>query len=139
MPLLVILPFRWPLQFKAPPTFCVRDDEKAKLLYTSLLDLDFVNDGVFYTQTKPILQCIENGDEYDFGRRLSTAARQFVHRSGTLFVRLIRDRHGWVVVVVIPNGMYIQKDEEKREAITRTVFRNLQHLIGSLAKEEEEP
>ena len=126
------------LQFKTPPTFCVRDDEKAKLLYTKLLELDFVNDGVFYTQTRPILQCIENGDEYDFGRRLSTAARQYVHRSGTLFVRLIRDRHGWVIVVVIPNGMYIKKDEEKRQVVAKTVFRNLQHLIASFAEEEED-
>ena len=126
------------MQFKAPPTFCVRDDEKAKLLYTSLLELDFVNDGVFYTQTRQILQCIENGDEFDFGRRLSTAARQYVHRSGTLFVRLIRDRHGWVVVVVIPNGMHIKKDEDKRQATAKSVFRNLQQLIGSLAAEEEE-
>ena len=116
----------------------MRDDEKAKLLYTSLMDLDFVNDGVFYTQTRPILKCIENGDEFDFGRRLSTAARQYVHRSGTLFVRLIRDRHGWVIVVVIPNGMHIKKDEEKRQGIAKSVFRDLQHLIGSLAAEEEE-
>jgi hypothetical protein len=79
-------------QFKAPPAFCIRDVEKARLMYTAILDLDFVNDGVFYTQTKPILECIENGDEFDFGRRLSTAARQYVHRSGTLFVRLLRDR-----------------------------------------------
>ena len=124
-------------QCKAPPTFCVRDDEKAKLLYTSLLDLDFVNDGVFYTQTKPILECIENGDAFDFGRRLSTAARQFVHRSGTLFVRLIRDRHGWVIVVVIPNGMYIKKDEDKLEGIARTVFRDLVQLVASMTQEEE--
>ena len=126
------------MQFKAPPTFCVRDDEKAKLLYTSLLELDFVNDGVFYTQTRQILQCIENGDEFDFGRRLSTAARQYVHRSGTLFVRLIRDRHGWVVVVVIPNGMHIKKDEDKRQSVAKSVFRSLQQLIGSLAADEEE-
>ena len=126
------------LQFKTPPTFCVRDEEIAKLLYTSLLDLDFVNDGVFYTQTKPILECIENGDEFDFGRRLSTAARQFVHRSGVLFVRLIRDRRGWVIAVVIPNGQHIKKDEEKRDPVAKKVFRDLAHLVGTLAKEDEE-
>jgi len=121
------------LQFKAPPTFCVRDEEKAKLLYTSLLDLDFVNDGVFYTQTKPILECIENGNEFDFGRRLSTAARQFVHRSGVLFVRLIRDRRGWLVVVVIPNSHHIKKDEAKFEPIAKKAFRDLANLV----KEDE--
>lgn len=124
---------------KAPPTFCVRDDEKASLLYTAILEFDFINDGVFYTQTRPILECIENGDEFDFGRRLSTAARQYVHHSGTLFVRLIRDRHGWVIVVVIPNSHHIQKDEERREATAKVVFRDLCQLIGSLAKDEEEP
>ena len=123
------------LQFNFPPTFCVRDQEKAKQLYTALLDLDFVNDGVFYTQTKPILSCLENGDEFDFGRRLSTAARQFVHRSGVLFVRLVRDRRGWVVAVVIPN---IKKDKEKRGPLAQRVFRDLVHLFGTLTKDDEE-
>ncbi|CAB9514153.1 GATOR complex protein DEPDC5 [Seminavis robusta] len=124
--------------FKSPPTFCVRDDDKAKALYTSILALDFINDGVFYTQTRPILQCIENGAEFDFGRRLSTAARQFVHRSGTLFVRLIRDRRGWVICVVIPNGSHIKKDEDKRERIAKSTFKDLVQLIGSLTEDDEE-
>jgi hypothetical protein len=126
------------MQFKVPPTFTVRDDEKAKLLYTSILDLSFVNDGVFYTQTKPILECIENGNEFDFGRRLSTAARQFVHRSGTLFVRLLRDRRGWVIVVVIPNSQYIKKGEANLSATAEIVFRGLVRLVSSLTQEEGE-
>lgn len=126
------------VQFKVPPTFTVCDGEKAKLLYESLLDLDFVNDGVFYTQTKPILECIENGEAFDFGRRLSTAARSYVHRSGTLFVRLLRDRRGWVIVVVIPNSQYIKKDEANLSATAKSVFRGLVHLVSSLTKDEDE-
>lgn len=101
------------------------------------MDLDFVNDGVFYTQTKPILECIESGDAFDFGRRLSTAARQYVHRSGTLFVRLIRDRRGWVIVVVIANVPHIKRDEE-RGATAKMAFRQLALLVSSLVEEEED-
>ena len=107
-------------------------------MYKSILDLDFVNDGVFYTQTKPILECIENGDEFDFGRRLSTAARQFVHRTGTLFVRFLRDRRGWVIVVVISNSQHIKKDGANLSGTAKTVFRSLVQLIAQSITEEEE-
>lgn len=124
-------------QFKSPPTLCIRDEEKAKTLYSALLELDFVNDGVFYTQMRPVLECIDHGDEFDFGRRLSTAARQFVHRSGTLFIRLLRDRRGWVIIVVIPNGAHIKKDEELRQNVAKNAFKDLVQLVGSLSEDDE--
>jgi hypothetical protein len=124
-------------QFKAPPTLCIRDEEKAKTLYDALLELDFVNDGVFYTQMRPVLECIDQGNEFDFGRRLSTAARQFVHRSGTLFIRLLRDRRGWVIIIVIPNGAHIKKDEEPRQKVAKRTFKDLVQLVGSLSKDDE--
>jgi hypothetical protein len=123
-------------QFKAPPTLCIRDEEKVKILYSALLELDFVNDGVFYTQMRPVLECIDHGDEFDFGRRLSTAARQFVHRSGTLFIRLLRDRRGWVIIIVIPNGAHIKKDEEPRQKVAKKTFKDLVQLVGSLSDDD---
>ena len=56
-----------------------------------------------------MLECIENSDEYDFpryrrgGRIRWIPARQYVHRSGTLFIRDIRDRQGWTILAGIEN------------------------------------
>ena len=86
---------------------------------------------------RPVLECIDHGDEFDFGRRLSTSARQLVHRSGTLFVRLIRDRRGWVIIVVIPNGAHIKKDEETRQKLAQKTFIAMAQLVGSLTKDDD--
>lgn len=78
------------------------------------------------------MECIDTADEYEFaGRRKRVAARQFVHRSGTLFIRLIRDDSGRAILVGIENRMLIGKDSKQRE-ISRAAFRQVEAFLKTL-------
>jgi len=125
--------------FKAPAIFTVLDKFKASQLGKALLERDFVHDGVFSTDTKPLIDCIDNGSDFDFGKRWSMAAlgRQYVHRSGTLFVRHLVDRKGWVILVSFGNYRYIAKAEATKD-IARAAFDDLTQCVDSLTAETEE-
>lgn len=115
-------------KFVVPPTICVRDSQTAGLLDAALLDNLFADDGIHFTDIMQVLKCIDRGEEFDFpkyrsGKVRHVPARQFVHRSGTLFVRKIRDRQGWVIMVVIENGR-----EASRDGFRETVQRILREL-----------
>jgi hypothetical protein len=100
--------------FRAPAIFTIRDAKKALLLDTTMLAIDFIHDGVFYTDARQIAECIQDGQiEFDFGQRWSKqpAARQFVHRSGSLFVRIITDKKGWALVVAFSNYRCYKRDD----------------------------
>ena len=95
--------------------------------------MDFVHDGVFYTDAKSILKCIKF-DEFDLGTRRWTSSvlgRQFVHRSGTLFVRLLSDQHGHTMVVATGNYSYVAKDRQRQTA-AQDAFENLAILMNSM-------
>lgn len=96
----------------------------------AILERGFVDDGIHLTE-KSFLECINHAAEYKFGRRRRVAARQFVHRSGTLFIRLIRDENGKVILVGIENRILIGRDSSKRE-ISRAAFRQVEAFVMSL-------
>jgi DEPDC5 protein C-terminal region len=121
--------------FRAPAIFTVRDTSKALLVDTTLLGIDFIHDGVFYTDARSIAECIqEDGKiEFDFGQRWSKqpAARQFVHRSGTLFVRIITDKKGWALVVAFSNYRCCTRDDSMKKQ-NHEAFQTLQHSLELL-------
>jgi hypothetical protein len=133
-------PYLYP--FKAPTILTVRSKEKAALLDAALADIDFLHDGVFYTDTKAILECIEKGYQFSFGQRWGVPAtgRQFVHRSGTLFVRILTDKKGLALLVVVGNYRYMQtsnKDDETLKRACQKAFRELTDRIESLEPKAE--
>jgi len=142
--------------FKSPSFFTVRDPAQARRLDAILDDLDFIHDGVFATDARTILECIEpesddddddtyndNDDHRDDGvlfdlghRRWSNTVlgRQFVHRSGTLFVRLLTDAMGRMIVISIGNYLYTSRDK-KQKPIGTQVFQELSRCIEALLAE----
>ena len=97
--------------FRAPALFSIRNRFKVPMLYAHLTAKDYIHDGVFLTEATPIVECIEGGGDFKFRRwgKLPNG-RQFVHRSGTLFVRIVVDRQGWALIVVFANYRLVGKD-----------------------------
>lgn len=126
-------------QFVVPPMICVRDAQTADLLDKALLDNMFADDGIHFTDIMQVLSCVDSGEEFDFpkyrsGKVRHVPGRQFVHRSGTLFVRKIRDRQGWAIIVVIENSREASRDGF-RETVQR-ILREVYQLVASNGGEE---
>jgi hypothetical protein len=121
--------------FRAPAIFKIRDAKKALLVDITLLGIDFIHDGVFYTDARSIAECILDGKkiEFDFGQRWSKqpAARQFVHRSGSLFVRIITDKKGWALVAAFSNYRCCTRDDSMKQQ-NQQAFEALQHSLELL-------
>lgn len=90
--------------FRPPILYSIRDRFKVPTLYGQLIAKEYVHDGVFSTYATSIAECLEGGSDYKF-RRWSKLphGRQFLHRSGTLFVRVVVDRQGWALIVAFAN------------------------------------
>jgi hypothetical protein len=96
-----------------------------------LLDRDFVRDGMHLTEPN-LLDCIPDGDDYDFpryknGRRMTITSMQYVHRAGTLSVRLLRDKQGWGLLAAIEN-LYYTLDNEECQRTTYKILREMATL-----------
>lgn len=118
-------------QLHAPTFLFVRNKDDADLIDEAILERGFVDDGIHLTD-KSFLECIDKADDYKFvGRRKWVAARQFVHRSGTLFIRLIRDDNGHIILVGIENRLLTGKDSNKRE-ISQAAFRRVEAFLKTL-------
>jgi len=124
--------------FKAPALFEIHDSRKVEVLDRILLNLSYVHDGVFYTDIHTVLECIDESELYDFGKRWSRppAGRQFVHRSGTLFVRILTDLNRRAIVVVLGNYLYSNKSD-KLGGIARKAFAKLRNSINKLCRLED--
>jgi hypothetical protein len=77
---------------------------------------------------------LDNGRDFDFGRSQSALGRQFLHRSGTLFVRVLTDLRGLVLVAVLGNYLYTSKDPRLRD-VAQTLYQQLAERIDGLSKE----
>ena len=102
----------------------------------AILERNFVDDGIHMTE-KNFLDCIDYSDEFRFGRRRRRIpARQFVHRSGTLFIRLIRDEQGWVVLAGIENRRLMERDGELVKT-ARSAFCQIEAFVDSLSGSDD--
>lgn len=127
--------------FKAPAILTIRNKEHCRKLDRALTKIDFLHDGVFATDVKTVLDCMEGGHDFHFERRwgIPVPGRNFVHRSGTLFVRILTDRNGLCVLVVLGNYRYMMttKDDTIVDAYEKA-YKALADCVASLGKEEEE-
>lgn len=96
----------------------------------AILVRNFVDDGVHMTEMN-FLNCVDNAGDYHFGRSKKIPARQFVHRSGTLFIRLIRDEKGLVILVGTDNRRLIGRDIELLKK-ARSAFLQIKDFVDSL-------
>lgn len=116
---------------------CIRDKDNADRLDEAILARNFVDDGVHMTK-KNFLDCIDHADDYHFGWRRRIPARQFVHRSGTLFIRLIRDENGLVILAGIENRRLIGRDIDLLKT-ARSAFRQINDFVNSLPNVNKSP
>lgn len=126
-----LITFRLVVKFVVPSIFCVRNKEKADAIEGFLLERDFVRDGMHFTEPN-LLDCIPDGDDYDFpkyknGRRMNISSMQYVHRAGTVSVRLLRDKQRWGLLVAIENLFYTLDNEECQRS-TYKILREIQTL-----------
>lgn len=119
--------------FKSHVAFTLDRKEAADCLDIMLEKLDYVHDGVFFTDVEAVQECMRL--KLDFGRRWSRTAngRQFVHRSGMLFVRILTETAGRAIVVVFSNYTYINK-EEKNRPLAQQIFDVLAENLDALRK-----
>ena len=126
----------------APNLICIRDKQKASLLEDELKKIDFVDDGIHFTDPQ-MLECIENSQAFQFPKHRFTGkiknfpARQYVHRSGALFIRAIRDQQGWAILAGIENNRHANKENGFRE-MAKTLMQKVTSIVASLSKDGAE-
>lgn len=120
--------------FKAPFIFTVHDPDEAAELDDLFLRLEYIHDGVFYTDALSAMECVHDSVGFDFGKRWSMppAGRQFLHRSGTLFARIMNDRKGRAVIVIFGNHIYIHRDPTNLRPEANKAYKELMKALASL-------
>ena len=93
------------------------------------MERDFVRDGKHLTEPN-LLDCIPDGDDFDFpkyknGRHAEINSMQYVHRTGTLSIRLLRDKQGLGLLVAIENLLYTLDNEDCQ----RTTYKILREIL----------
>jgi hypothetical protein len=104
-----------------------------------LKKMDFLDDGIRFTNGQ-IVDLIEKSHEFDFpkyrnGKVRSIPSRQYVHRSGAVFIRDLRDRQGWSILVGIENYRHASKENKFRETALEKL-RHVARVVASLSSEE---
>jgi DEPDC5 protein C-terminal region len=120
--------------FKAPVIYRLVCPKQGAAVDEALTRIDFLHDGVFYTDMKAILDVVEDRQIFNMAMD-SIAGRQYVHRTGTLFVRIFTDKQGLVLIVVLGNYRILQtgsKEDSSLEQAYRAAFFELSRYISSL-------
>eukprot|EP00934_Nitzschia_sp_Nitz4_P008548 Nitzschia sp. Nitz4//scaffold69_size99277//30083//34681//NITZ4_004627-RA/size99277-processed-gene-0.56-mRNA-1//1//CDS//3329556697//8538//frame0 len=120
--------------FVVPTLIAIPDKEKAEKLDMLLVDMDFVDDGIRLTDSQ-FLDCVDDCHSFDFptyrsGRIRPIPSLQFIHRSGTLFVRHIRDRQGWSVLA----GMVNYRCTSKGQDLAALAIQKLQEVRNNVKR-----
>ena len=114
--------------FKAPAILVAKQRSMDRMkLDRRLVEMDFVYDGVFLTAVEPILECIgEDASIFQFRRDrfkatiASAIGKQFTHRSGTIFVRVLCDLNERFIFVVLGNYRYLNMMSNKDSTVIKT-------------------
>ena len=100
-------------------------------------DFNFVYDGNHMSDPNDI-ECV---DDFNFvvnrwsikKRKKFVAARQYLHRSGTLFARILRDVNGCAMIIVYLNQSHNAGDDQLLN-VARTVFKKVDQYIDEQCK-----
>ena len=118
--------------FIAPILIHIREKEAVDRVERSIYSLDFIDDCIIPMETAEL----EKESDYQFPvsrfgrRRLKAPSKQYVHLSGTLFCRIVRDMKGRGIVIVYENRRYVSGNVELTKK-ARIVFRQLKDLLAS--------
>jgi hypothetical protein len=97
--------------------------------------------GIFDTDVQQILKCLEYKSKFRFSR-VANRGRQFVHSSGTLFVRILTDLNEASLMVVFGNNLYLRsggKDVDKLRNAHEKAYNDLAKIIDELLFSETSP
>lgn len=123
--------------FIAPILIHIREKEAVDRVEQSIYSLDFIDDCMIPMETAEL----EKESDYQFPvsrfgrRRLKAPSKQYVHLSGTLFCRIVRDMKGRGIVIVYENRRYVSGNVELTKK-ARIVFRQLKDLLASCMNKE---
>lgn len=120
--------------YAVPITFPVRNKLLVNILEEALTkDFGFIYDGSHMADPNELQDCL---DGFDFvvnrwsmnKRKKFVPAKQYIHRSGTLFVRLLRDSQDKAISIIYLNNMHIAGDSQLLEC-ARAIFNDIEHFI----------
>lgn len=123
--------------FIAPILIHIREKEAVDRVEQSIYSLDFIDDCMIPMETAEL----EKESDYQFPvsrfgrRRLKAPSKQYVHLSGTLFCRIVRDMKGRGIVIVYENRRYVSGNVELTKK-ARVVFSQLKGLLISCMNKE---
>jgi len=122
--------------FVAPIIIPVHNNEHTSLLEKSLVErFGFIDDGSVMMDPKEL----DGFNDYTFPvskfrriRKFSMfPSKQVVHKTGTIFVRVVRDEKGWGIFILHENRRYICNDDDlQRQA--RGVISEFRHYFSSV-------
>jgi len=119
----------------------IRNKTCVDIIERSLVnDFNFVYDGDHMSDPNEI-DCLD-GFVFDVNkwsmkeRKKFVPARQYVHRSGTIFARLLRDTRGSAIIFMYLNQRHITGDEQLLHC-ARAVFHSVEQYIAEACKNAE--
>ena len=125
--------------YAVPITIPVRDKSCVNSLEEALTnDFGFIYDDSHMADPNELVDCL---DGFDFvvnrwsmnKRKKFVPAKQYLHRSGTLFVRLLRDAQGKAIVIIYLNNLQIAGDAQLMDC-ARTIFNDVEYFITEQAR-----
>ena len=120
--------------FIAPILLHIRDKDAVDQVERSLYSIDFIDDCMIPMETSELEK--ETNYDYQFPvsrfgrRRLKAPSKQYVHLSGTLFCRIVRDMKGRGIMIVYENRRYVSGNVELTKK-ARLAFGRLNGLLAS--------
>lgn len=123
--------------FATPITVPIKSKSCVDTVENALTDIfNFVYDGNHMTDPNDIDL---NGFDFVINkwsmkkRKKFVPAQQYLHRTGTLFARLLRDTRGSAIIIIYLNQRHIEKDEQLLSC-ARAVFHNMEQYIAEVCK-----
>jgi hypothetical protein len=142
--------------FKAPAVLRLSNPMSPLELDEALSRLDYIHDGVFSTEVDALLECADPNGLFSFRpmhqsswlssrvasiksvgtesakkRYFPTLGKQVVHRTGTLFVRILTDLNGTFILVVLGNYRYLNVN--KSEVASKAYVNAFESLTATVA------
>jgi len=133
LPLCLMNPFAVPIIIPVRNKSCVNSLEKA---LTN--DFDFIYDDSHMADPNELVDYL---DGFDFivnrwsmsKKKKFVPAKQYLHRTGTLFIRLLRDAQGKAIVIIYLNNLHIAGDSQLLEC-ARSIFIDIELFITAECK-----
>jgi hypothetical protein len=142
--------------FKTPAVLTLSNPMSPLELDEALSRLDYIHDGVFSTEVDALLECADPNGLFSFRpmhqttwlsshiasiksvgaestkkRYFPTLGKQVVHRTGTLFVRILTDLNGTFILVVLGNYRYLNVN--KSEVVLQAYVNAFEALTATVA------